>query len=158
MAAGGRGARKHLDTDEQTVESQIGRADCHVPADRGDRRSGENHFGGGGRAVEAQARAQDANAAAKTGSGRKQAYEEALRAFNLGQWDEAVAGFQKSYKLSGDAALLFNVAQAQRQAGHVKEAIIACHATTPSSLVTASINLTESSMVMLASFWGLTKL
>lgn len=55
----------------------------------------------------------------------KQAYEEALRAFNLGQWDEAVAGFQKSYKLSGDAALLFNVAQAQRQAGHVKEAIIA---------------------------------
>jgi len=55
----------------------------------------------------------------------KQAYEEALRAFNLGQWDEAVAGFQKSYKLSGDAALLFNVAQAQRQAGHVKEAITA---------------------------------
>ena len=55
----------------------------------------------------------------------RQAYEEALRAFNLGQWGEAVAGFQKSYKLSGDAALLFNVAQAQRQAGHVKEAIIA---------------------------------
>lgn len=55
----------------------------------------------------------------------KQAYEEALRAFNLGQWDEAIAGFKKSYKLSGDAALLFNVAQAQRQAGHAKEAIIA---------------------------------
>jgi hypothetical protein len=54
----------------------------------------------------------------------KQAYEEALRAFNLGQWDEAIAGFQKSYKLSGDATLLFNVAQAHRQAGHVKEAII----------------------------------
>ncbi len=55
----------------------------------------------------------------------KEAYEDALRAFNLGQWDEAVAGFQKSYKLSGDAALLFNIAQAQRQAGNVKEAIIA---------------------------------
>ena len=54
----------------------------------------------------------------------KQAYEEAARAFNLGQWDEAVAGFQKSYKLSGDAALLFNVAQAQRQAGHYREAVI----------------------------------
>jgi hypothetical protein len=39
-----------------------------------------------------------------------------------------VAGFQKSYKLSGDAALLFDVAQAQRQAGHVKEAIIAYRA------------------------------
>jgi len=55
----------------------------------------------------------------------KDAYEEALRSFNLGQWDEAVAGFQKSYKLSGDAALLFNIAQAQRQAGNVKEAILA---------------------------------
>jgi len=54
----------------------------------------------------------------------KQAYEEAARAFNLGQWDEAVAGFQKSYKLSGDAALLFNVAQAQRQAGRNKESVI----------------------------------
>ena len=38
----------------------------------------------------------------------------------------AVTGVvQKSYRLSGDAALLFNVAQAQRQAGHPKEAIIA---------------------------------
>lgn len=55
----------------------------------------------------------------------KQAYEEALRAFNLGHWQEAVAGFERSYTLSGDAALLFNVAQAQRQAGNVKEAIIA---------------------------------
>jgi hypothetical protein len=55
----------------------------------------------------------------------KQAYEEALRAFNLGHWQDAVAGFEKSYTLSGDAALLFNVAQAQRQAGHVQEAIIA---------------------------------
>ena len=55
----------------------------------------------------------------------KQAYEDALRAFNLGHWQDAIAGFEKSYTLSGDAALLFNVAQAQRQAGNVKEAIIA---------------------------------
>ena len=55
----------------------------------------------------------------------KEAYEEALRAFNLGHWQDAVAGFEKSYTLSGDATLLFNVAQAQRQAGNVKEAIIA---------------------------------
>jgi hypothetical protein len=55
----------------------------------------------------------------------KQAYEEALRAFNLGHWQDAVAGFEKSYTLSGDAALLFNVAQAQRQAGNAKEAVIA---------------------------------
>jgi hypothetical protein len=55
----------------------------------------------------------------------KQTYEEALRAFNLGHWQDAVAGFEKAYTLSGDAALLFNVAQAQRQAGNVREAIIA---------------------------------
>ena len=55
----------------------------------------------------------------------KQAYEEALRAFNLGHWQDAVAGFERSYTLSGDPALLFNVAQAQRQAGNMKEAVIA---------------------------------
>jgi hypothetical protein len=53
------------------------------------------------------------------------AFHEGLRAFNLGQWEEAVAGFEKSYKLSGDPSLLFNVAQAQRLAGHRKEALIA---------------------------------
>jgi hypothetical protein len=55
----------------------------------------------------------------------KAAFHEGLRAFNLGQWGEAVAAFEKSYKLSGDPALLFNVAQAQRLAGHRKEALIA---------------------------------
>jgi hypothetical protein len=55
----------------------------------------------------------------------KAAFQDGLRAFNLGLWEDAIAGFQKSYRLSGDAALLFNVAQAQRQAGHPKQAIIA---------------------------------
>jgi hypothetical protein len=55
----------------------------------------------------------------------KAAFQDGLRAFNLGLWEDAIAGFQKSYRLSGDAALLFNVAQAQRQAGPPKEAIIA---------------------------------
>jgi len=55
----------------------------------------------------------------------KAAFQDGLRAFNLGLWDDAIAGFQRSYRLSGDAALLFNVAQAQRQAGHRKEALIA---------------------------------
>ncbi|MBN2573726.1 MAG: hypothetical protein JXP73_04110 [Deltaproteobacteria bacterium] len=55
----------------------------------------------------------------------KAAFHEGLRAFNLGKWDEAIAAFENSYKLSGDPALLFNVAQAQRQAGHGKEAVIA---------------------------------
>ena len=55
----------------------------------------------------------------------KAAFQDGLRAFNLGLWDDAIAGFQRSYRLSGDAALLFNVAQAQRQAGHRKEALVA---------------------------------
>jgi hypothetical protein len=53
------------------------------------------------------------------------AFHDGLRAFNLGQWEEAIAGFERSYKLSGDTALLFNVAQAQRLASHRKEALIA---------------------------------
>jgi len=53
----------------------------------------------------------------------KQAFEEGLRAFNLSHWQEAIAAFEKSYKLSGDPALLFNVAQASRQAGNADAAI-----------------------------------
>ena len=55
----------------------------------------------------------------------KQAYAEGLRAYNLGKWEQAAASFARAYELSGDAALLFNVGQAQRFAGNVKAAIIA---------------------------------
>jgi len=57
-------------------------------------------------------------------SAAKVAFEDGLRAFNLGIWEDAIASFQNSYRLSGDSALLFNVAQAQRHGGHSKEAII----------------------------------
>jgi len=58
-------------------------------------------------------------------SASKQAYEEGLRAYNLGKWEQAAESFARAYELSGDAALLFNVGQAQRFAGNAKTAIIA---------------------------------
>src|SRR4029079_4228590 len=36
------------------------------------------------------------------------AAENGRRAYNLSHWDEAIAGFEKAYQLSGDPALLFN--------------------------------------------------
>ena len=76
----------------------------------------------------AQSKHSPAPAAAETEvdlAAAKAAFKDGLRAFNLGLWEDAIAGFQKSYRLSGDSALLFNVAQAQRQAGHRKEALVA---------------------------------
>jgi tetratricopeptide (TPR) repeat protein len=51
------------------------------------------------------------------------AFEEGRRAYNLGRWQEAVDGFERAYKLTGDPVLLFNLAQAYRQAGRVAQAI-----------------------------------
>jgi len=62
-------------------------------------------------------RAESANEAAR------QAFVEGHRAYNLGHWDEAIRGFERSYRLSGDPVLLFNLAQAHRQAGHTREAL-----------------------------------
>ncbi|HEY7374013.1 MAG TPA: hypothetical protein VIF57_17765 [Polyangia bacterium] len=53
----------------------------------------------------------------------RDAAENGRRAYNLSHWDEAIAGFEKAYQLSGDPALLFNLAQAHRQAGHGNEAV-----------------------------------
>src|SRR5262245_6739741 len=63
-----------------------------------------------------------ASAQAKTQAAREAA-ENGRRAYNLSRWDEAVAQFEKAYQLSGDPALLFNMAQAHRQAGHGNEAV-----------------------------------
>ena len=61
----------------------------------------------------AESRTQAAREAAETGR----------RAYNLNHWDEAIAAFEKAYQLSGDPALLFNLAQAHRQALHGNEAV-----------------------------------
>ena len=68
------------------------------------------------------AMAGSARAQSKTQAAREAA-ENGRRAYNLSHWDEAVTDFEKAYQLSGDPALLFNLAQAHRQAGHGNEAL-----------------------------------
>jgi hypothetical protein len=62
-------------------------------------------------------RAEPANQSAR------QAFVDGQRAYDLGHWDEAIRAFENSYRLSGDPVLLFNLAQAHRQAGHTREAL-----------------------------------
>jgi tetratricopeptide (TPR) repeat protein len=67
-------------------------------------------------------RSASAAAQSKTQAAREAA-ETGRRAYNLNHWDEAIAAFEKAYQLSGDPALLFNLAQAHRQALHGNEAV-----------------------------------
>lgn len=53
----------------------------------------------------------------------REAYEMGRRAYNLAQYDEAAGKFEESYRLSGDAVLLFNLAQCYRHAGRLQEAL-----------------------------------
>lgn len=68
-------------------------------------------------AVALPARAQTKNESAR------EAAEQGRRAYNLGNWQESIDGFERAYKLSGDPALLFNLGQAHRQLGQGGEAI-----------------------------------
>ncbi|HLK92180.1 MAG TPA: hypothetical protein VKZ18_19965 [Polyangia bacterium] len=49
--------------------------------------------------------------------------EQGRRAYNLGHWADALSDFEKAYELSGDAALLFNLAETHRQLGHSADAL-----------------------------------
>jgi hypothetical protein len=64
-----------------------------------------------------------ASGAAPASQEARQAFVEAERAYDLGHWDEAIRGFETSYRLTGDPILLFDLAQAHRQAGHVRAAL-----------------------------------
>lgn len=50
------------------------------------------------------------------------AYEKGDRQYNLGRWTAAIALFEQAYSLDPDAAYLFNIAQAYRQADDCKQA------------------------------------
>lgn len=52
----------------------------------------------------------------------KTLFDAGSRAFDLGQYDQAIDHFEKAYRLSGAPALLLNIAQAHRLAGHCGEA------------------------------------
>jgi hypothetical protein len=53
----------------------------------------------------------------------ERAFVDGERAYDLGHWDEAIRGFETSYRLTGDPILLYDLAQAHRQAGHARLAV-----------------------------------
>jgi tetratricopeptide (TPR) repeat protein len=53
----------------------------------------------------------------------KERYEAGKRAYNLGEFDTAIKEWTEGYKIGGDAIFLYNLGQAYRQKGEVKEAI-----------------------------------
>lgn len=53
----------------------------------------------------------------------KQLYEDGEKAYNLGQFDKAIQLFTNAYEEWPEAAFLFNIAQAYRQAGDCKQAL-----------------------------------
>jgi tetratricopeptide (TPR) repeat protein len=50
-------------------------------------------------------------------------YVKGTRAYELGLYDEAIAEYMAAYKIKDDPALLFNIGQAHRLAGHNAEAL-----------------------------------
>jgi tetratricopeptide (TPR) repeat protein len=50
-------------------------------------------------------------------------FRKGTQAFDLGQFDEAIAEYGKAYRIKEDPALLYNLGQAHRAAGHTAEAL-----------------------------------
>jgi hypothetical protein len=50
--------------------------------------------------------------------------KQSRRAYVVGNLEEAIKGFENAYQVSGDASLLFDLAEAQREAGHTNDALI----------------------------------
>lgn len=61
--------------------------------------------------------------AADENSEAKEHYQKGTKAFDLGAYDEAVNEYSTAYRLHDDPALLYNIGQAHRLAGHMSEAI-----------------------------------
>jgi tetratricopeptide (TPR) repeat protein len=53
----------------------------------------------------------------------RQHYEKGNRAYDIGKFAEAIEEYQKVYEIGGDAAMLFNIAQAYRLADQPAEAL-----------------------------------
>ena len=69
----------------------------------------------------APARADDAAVDEPVAQAREH-YAKGTKAFELGLYDEAIAEYMAAYKSKDDPALLFNLGQANRLAGHLAEA------------------------------------
>jgi tetratricopeptide (TPR) repeat protein len=53
----------------------------------------------------------------------RQHYLEGTKAFDLGLYDQAVTEYMAAYQAKSDPALLYNIAQAHRLGGHLKDAV-----------------------------------
>src|SRR5437868_11164311 len=53
----------------------------------------------------------------------KELFDRGTAAYALGHFEEAAADYEKSFSLKPDPALLFNAAQAHRQAGNKRRAL-----------------------------------
>ncbi|HEY2901592.1 MAG TPA: tetratricopeptide repeat protein [Polyangia bacterium] len=50
-------------------------------------------------------------------------YDKATRAYDVGKYQEAIEEYQKAYEIGGDAAMIYNIAQAYRLSDQLSEAI-----------------------------------
>ncbi len=50
-------------------------------------------------------------------------YDKATRAYDVGKYQEAIEEYQKAYEIGGDAAMIYNIAQAYRLSDQLTEAI-----------------------------------
>ena len=66
--------------------------------------------------------------AGPTEDAARDASKRGTASYNLGQYDEAAADYERAYKLVQDPAVLFNVAQAYRLAGRSEKALTAYRA------------------------------
>lgn len=62
-------------------------------------------------------------ALAKDSAAAKEHYLKGTRAFELGAYDEAIDEYSAAYRIKDDPALLYNLGQAHRLAGHAVEAL-----------------------------------
>jgi hypothetical protein len=58
----------------------------------------------------------------------RSAFEEGTTNYNLGHFEEALAAFERGYRVKNDPAFLFNIGQCQRQLGRPKEAALSYRA------------------------------
>ena len=73
-----------------------------------------------GLAIAAETRAAPTDAEAAEA---KRYYGTASRAYDLAEYDQALRAFKEAYRLVGDPAFLFNIAQCHRKLGHPADAI-----------------------------------
>ena len=52
-------------------------------------------------------------------------FRNATRSYNVGEYREALELYKQGYRLSGDAAFLFNIGQCHRMLGHAQDAVYA---------------------------------